>query len=161
MNPKLTRLFVVILIAGTTSCSVTRSTAGYYTTTVRCVSVGNNGTQTVLSWGSGINFKQAIIEAQKNAIREILFHGIRSGDPNCQMKPVVPEVNAETRFSVYFKNFFKHNGDYKRYVTLHEPFLRPFTRVAYRSSEGLTTSVTVKVNILDLENELKKQGIIK
>ena len=159
MKQTLLTLFMFSVLL--TSCTVSKSSAGFYPTSSRCISVNKDGSQTVMSWGSGSNFNKAIIDAQKNALREILFEGIRTGDQECLLKPLVSEVNAETQFKAYFTNFFKTKGDFKNFVKFDEPFLRPFVRKGLRSYTGLTTSVIVRVNLLDLKNELMKNSIIK
>jgi hypothetical protein len=153
-------LIFSLLIISVSSCTTSRSLASYYSSDAQCVSKNTDGSVTVKSWGSGVSFRKAVLDAQQHAVSEVLFKGVRAGDLNCQSKPLVPEVNAEVRFQTYFSKFFKNN-EYAKYVALEEPLGRAFTRNYYRSTEGLTTFVTVRINVLELKSELVKNGIIK
>lgn len=158
MNYSLLTISLILIILS--SCTSSRSLASYYSSTAQCVSKNTDGSVSVKSWGTGITFKKAVVNAQQNAIRQILFDGFRSGDLNCQTKPLVPNVNAEDRFQTYFAKSFEDNN-FAQYMDLEEPVGRSVTRKYYRSSQGVTTFINVRVNVLELKGELVKNGILK
>ncbi|MDP5076044.1 MAG: hypothetical protein NWP82_06130, partial [Flavobacteriales bacterium] len=79
-----------------------------------------DGSQTLESWGSGRNRFDAVEQAKKNAINEVLFKGILNGKPECERKPLVPEVNAREKYASYFNAFFADGGEYLNYITLQD-----------------------------------------
>jgi len=107
-------LLLVLLI--TSSCSLLLYRGGPITfSSIECVSQEFDGT--VTSLGNGRNRFDALEQAKKNSIFQLLFKGVSSNNSNCNIRPLIPEANAESRYKDYFNIFFKDNGDYLKYVS--------------------------------------------
>jgi len=101
--------FFAILAAGIAmlfSCDPQKKIAGNYTYKTECMGVELDGSQTVKAWGIGRNRTDASEQARKNAVRDVLFNGISSGRQECNIKPVLFEVNAQEAHEDFFNKFF-------------------------------------------------------
>ena len=63
----------------------------------QCLGVEEDGTQTLRVWGFGSKKKDAVEQAMKTAVRDILFKGIHAGMEGCNTRPMLTEVNARER----------------------------------------------------------------
>jgi len=141
--------FVVTL----TSCSTKKVVVGNYSYETECLGVELDGTQTLRVWGTGRNRVDAVEQAKKNAVREVLFKGILSGR-DCEKRPLVPEVNAERKYETYFNSFFRDDGEYKYFVTSQDE--RIANRV-YREAKVSTNTVTYPVVVRVLRPQLRER----
>lgn len=142
-------------------CYGQKSTSGYYNYKTECLGVELDGSQTLKAWGTGRNRPDAIEQAKKNAVRDVLFKGIMEGKQDCEKRPLVPEVNADKKYEDYFNKFFIDGGEYKNYISLKDERLgiriigdRKATR------EGVTFSVVVRVKRSELKQKLITDGIL-
>ena len=87
------------------SCSSKKSIAANYSNPTECLGVELDGSQTLKAWGNGRNRQDAVDQAKKNAIRDVIFKGIRDGKSECNTKPLVFEVNAQDKYEDYFNVF--------------------------------------------------------
>ena len=109
-------LFVVI---GLVACKVNpqRHIAGSYTFESECMGVEMDGSQTLKAWGRGRNRIDAVEQSKKNAVRDVIFKGIRNGKSDCNQKPLLFEVNAIEKYEDYFNLFFTDKGAYKEFIS--------------------------------------------
>jgi hypothetical protein len=136
--------------------------SGSYTNPISCLGVEGDGSQTLESWGSGRNRFDAVEQAKKNAINEVLFKGILNGKGDCQRRPLVPEVNAREKYSAYFNAFFADGGEYLNFITLQDERIDDkIGRGKQKGTRDVTNRVVVRVLRPDLEQKLRKDGIIK
>lgn len=54
--------------------------------------------------GEGRNRADAVEQAKKNAVREVIFNGIHDGNSSCDQRPLLNIPNAEERYREYFKD---------------------------------------------------------
>lgn len=127
--------------------------------TIECMGVEGDGSQTLRVWGIGRNKTDALEQAQKNAVKEVIFKGIRTGSKECEMRPLIYEVNAEEKYQYYFNIFFKDDGDYKQYVTMEDR--RPLTNKKENTKTQVKYGVTVRVLRAELLQRLINDKIIK
>lgn len=152
----LTLVFVFSLI-----CFSQRKTTvvGKYSYETECLGVELDGSQTLRVWGTGRNQKDAVEQAKKNAVREVLFKGIRGGE--CEMKPLVPEVNADEKYESYFNKFFKDDGLYKFFATLQDERIpNRLLREKKISKNSVTIPVVVRVQRAQLKEQMLQDGIL-
>ena len=81
--------FFLVLYA----CTPQRKIAGNYNTyKTECLGVEGDGTQTLLTWGQGRNRFDAVEQAKKNAVKDVIFKGINYGKGSCETRPIISEV---------------------------------------------------------------------
>lgn len=125
-----------------------------------CISVEQDGSQTLRVWGKGRNRSDAIEQAKKDAVYDILFKGVLKGNKGYNQRPVVTEVNARERYQEYFDIFFMDGGEYLKYVSMADKRLGS-TKKLKTSDAQVGYLVTVRVLIPELRQRLKQDGILK
>lgn len=124
-----------------------------------CISVEQDGSQTLRVWGKGRNRSDAIEQAKKNAVYEILFNGVQKGNKGYNLRPIVTEVNARERYQDYFDIFFMDGGEYLKYVSMADKRMGSTKKV--KGSTQVMYCVTVRVLIPELRVRLKQDGVLK
>jgi hypothetical protein len=152
-------LFVLVL---TFSATAQKKTAGYYAYKTECLGVELDGSQTLKAWGNGRNRADAVEQAKKNAMRDVIFKGIREGKQECNQKPLIFEVNAEEKYEDYFNAFFADGGEYKNYVSLRDERIGDkINRDRKKMTESVTNGLVVRILRAELKAKLIADNIIK
>ena len=121
-----------------------------------------DGSETILAWGNGRNRFDAVEQAKKNAVLDVLFNGIRKGRGACSIKPLVPEVNARTKYDVYFNSFFADGGEYLEFVSLQDERVGDkIDRDRQKGRKSINMSAVVRVERGLLKAKLIKDNILK
>lgn len=152
-------IFTVFI--GFSSCKTptqVSSEYAYATFQTECLGVELDGSQTLRVFGKGKNKADAIEQAKKNAVRDILFKGITAGSGECSQRPLVNEVNAQEKYAYYFNQFFRDKGSYLNYVKLDEKRL---SRIKSSNSTQENWGVVVTVDRTALQQQLINDNIIK
>lgn len=124
-----------------------------------CLGVEEDGTQTLRVWGSGKNKNDAQDQARKNAVRDVLFKGIRNGVEGCNVKPLVTEANAREKYEDYFNKFFRDDGKYEKYVSNKDS--KQKMKKIEKTDMGVRVVLIVRVLRPKLKEQMKKDGILK
>lgn len=152
-------LFVILVLF---SCSPQKKIAGNYSYKTECLGVEMDGSQTVKVWGNGRNRWDAIEQAKKNAVKDVLFNGIYEGKQDCEKRPVVAEVNAQQKYETYFNKFFADDGEYKNFVSLKDERIgQKISRDRKGSRQSVTHGVVVRVLRAELKQKMIEDGILK
>lgn len=106
---------LLLILAG---CSSKKSVSSYHSFESECLGVELDGSETLRAWGRGKNRTDAIEQAKKNAVRDVLFKGVVAGSRECSVRPLITEVNAQERYASYFNDFFRDGGEYLKYVSM-------------------------------------------
>jgi hypothetical protein len=139
-----------------------KKTAGYYTYKTECLGVELDGSQTLKAWGNGRNRADAVEQAKKNAVRDVIFRGILEGKQDCNQKPIVFEINAQEKYEDYFNAFFADGGEYKSFISLKdERIFDKISRDKKKTSESVTNGIVVRVLRAELKKKLITDSIIK
>lgn len=147
---------VLFLFAIFIQTNAQTTTGAYFEYEPECLGVELDGSQTLRVWGVGRNKKDAVEQAKKDAVRAVVFKGIRGGLSGCNTKPVIFEVNAEEKYEDYFNVFFMDNGEYLKYVSMKdEKRVNIFKKdkEKEKSKHFVKYAITVRV----LRSELKKR----
>ncbi len=131
----------------------------YSRTSVECLGVELDGSQTLRVVGYGRNRNDAKEQAKKNAVWAVIFDGVRGGAEGCNMRPLVTEVNAKERYEDYFNRFFSDKGPYLEYVSLRDTKKRSADRV--KDKLGYSYTMTVRVLRPELKERLKSDNVIE
>jgi hypothetical protein len=135
--------------------------AGNYTLESECLGAEMDGSQTLKSWGFGRNRGDALEQARKNAVRDVLFKGLRNGKPGCNIKPVIFDMNAQEKYEDYFNKFFADGGEYKKYVNQKdEPFLDKLSKNKTKGRSGVQIGVVLRVLRAELKQKMIDDKII-
>ncbi|MGO4819712.1 hypothetical protein [Flavobacterium sp. W22_SRS_FP1] len=150
-------LFTVIF-----NVSAQKKTAGNYIYKTECLGVELDGSQTLKAWGNGRNRADAVEQAKKNAIRDVIFKGIQEGKQECNQKPLVFEVNAQEKYEVYFNKFFADGGEYRNFISLRDERIGDkLNRDRKKNTESVTNGLVVRVLRSNLKTKLIEDKIIK
>jgi hypothetical protein len=155
-------LVTLFVFALTFSATAQKKTAGFYTYKTECMGVELDGSQTLKAWGNGRNRADAVEQAKKNAMRDVIFNGIREGKQECNQKPIVFEVNAQEKYEDYFNAFFSDGGEYKNFVSLRDERIgNKLSRDRKKTSESVTNGLIVRILRAELKAKLIADNIIK
>ena len=105
----------LILLSGCASKKIT--TAAFHNYNTESMGKSMDGSQILRVWASGRNRANAIEQAKKRAVYDVVFTGITSGSGECNAYPVIDEANARKKYEEYFDTFFADGGAYRQYVT--------------------------------------------
>ena len=130
----------------------------YARSSIRCLGVELDGSQTLRVQGYGRNRSDAKEQAMKNAVWAVIFDGIKDGVEGCNMRPLVTEVNAKERYEDYFNLFFADEGAYKEYVSLRDTKKRSGGKS--KDKVGYAYELTIRVLRPQLKARLKADNLI-
>ena len=144
------------------SCGPQKKNAGNYTYKTECLGIEMDGSQTLKAWGNGRNRWDAIEQAKKNAVSDVLFKGIYEGKQDCNKKPVVAEVNAREKYEDYFNKFFADGGDFLEFVSLKDERIgQKIDRNRKGARQSVTHGVVVRVLRAELKERMIRDNILK
>lgn len=150
-------LFTMITVL-TLTCTKAQKQPIYARSSIRCMGVELDGSQTLRVQGYGRNRFDAKEQAMKNAVWAVIFNGIRDGVEGCNMRPLVTKVNAAERYEDYFNLFFTDNGAYKEYVSLRDTKKRSGGKS--KDKLGYAYDLTIRVHRPQLKARLKADNVI-
>lgn len=157
------RLFFVMLVGAMSllvSCNTHSHTLqAHYQTKCEYINDEGDGSITVRAYGEGRYRKDAIEQARKNAVREIIFEGVNVLGNQQLSRPLIFENNAQEKYEDFFYSFFKDGGDYTKFVDHSDR--RHLTNERHWDNAQVKISTTVRVYRSDLKQYLKEQNIIK
>jgi len=159
------QIILLLSIALSSCVSITNQqrNAGNYPFKTECLGIEMDGSQTVKAWGNGRNRWDAIEQAKKNAVNDMLFKGILDGSSECNSKPLVPEVNAREKYEDFFNAFFADKGgEYKSFISMQDERLDVTADgKKFDNKSGVTYSCIVRIKRSELKQYLLKNGILK
>ena len=162
MNSKKTRnmkkIILMIIAIMTVAVETAFSQAVYAQTSIKCLGVELDGSQTLRVQGYGRNRSDAKEQAMKNAVWAVIFDGVKDGVAGCNTRPLVTEVNAKERYEDYFNVFFADNGAYKEYVSLRDTKKRSGAKD--KDKVGYAYIMTVRVLRAELKARLRADNVI-
>lgn len=138
-----------------------RSVAGAYEHKTECIGVEGDGSQTVKGWGNGRNREDAVEQAKKNGLADVLFRGIIS-NKGCNQKPIFFNPDAREKHEDYFNAFFADGGPYTEFITgedgsdLHFSVVRGRGKVGDQELYG----VIIRVQRAKLKAKMIQDGLL-
>lgn len=152
------RFILSLCLALSCTLALAQTQTVYARSSIRCLGVELDGSQTLRVQGYGRNKADAKEQAMKNAVWAVVFDGIRDGVQGCNMRPLVTEVNAAERYEDYFNLFFADGGAYKEYVSLQDTKRRSGGRS--KDKLGYAYDLTIRVLRPQLKARLKADNVI-
>ena len=132
----------------------------YYDYEVRCIGREMDGSVTLEAFGKGRNRKDASEQAKKEAVRAVIFKGIKGGNGGCEADPLIIDPNVERIKEEYFGKFFADGGPYLEYVSLKDEKVKnKIKRKKQKDDNMQQRMVVVRVLRLDLKKKLTEDVI--
>ena len=157
-----TKISLLIILLSTCFGFSQKNIAGNYGYKTECLGVELDGSETVKAWGNGRNRSDAVGQAKKNALRDVIFFGLVEGKQDCKQKPLILEVNALEKYEDYFNKFFADGGEFKNYISLRdERIFDKVSRDRKKARESVTNGLILRVLRSELKQKLIADGIIK
>ena len=151
MNIKTNVFLSIFLLSTFFTYGQQSKNASYYNYQNECLEDKLDGSYIIQGWGNGSTKKEAIDQAKRNVLNDILLNGISKG---CKLLPLIIELNAETTYKNYIYSFF--NSDYKEFIEIEKS-----TKSLKKSKKQTTYGVKLKVNRQSLRQKLITDNIIK
>lgn len=156
------KIYTLIAFFAFSGTYAQKNIAGNYSYKTECMGVELDGSQTLKAWGNGRNRSDAVDQAKKNALRDVLFNGITEGKNECNMKPLIFEVNAQEKYEDYFNKFFADGGEFKNFISLRdERIFDKISRDKKKARQSVTHGLIVRVLRTELKEKLITDGILK
>ena len=102
-----------------------------------CIGKEMDGSLTLRVWGTGRNRTDALEQAKKQAIYDVIFNGITKGNTD----------------------YFMDRGEFLKYISMEDKRAGS-TRVIKRNYRDVTVGVTVRVLVPQLRARLKSDGLL-
>lgn len=131
---------------------------GAFAQETECISKEMDGSLTLRVWGTGRNKTDALEQAKKQAVYDVLFKGVTRGNTDYNMRPIMTEVNARQRYQDYFDIFFMDRGEYRKYISMEDK--RAGSTRTRRNYRDVTVGTTVRVLVPQLRARLKEDGLL-
>ena len=128
-----------------------KKTSSYYDFETECLQDKLDGSYIFYTWGKGSDKSEAINQAKKNAINDLLFKGINKG---CQLNPLIIEINGGVKYKSYVNSFFQK--DFNDFITIEKS-----PKKLFKSEQQTTYGVKVCIKTDALKKKLIKDNIIK
>lgn len=153
-------LVLTILALVAVSCHVSRNpVAASFQSPVQFLKTDVDGSITVRATGIGRNYNDALDQARKLALREMIFKGIQVPNNSFLSKPLIMEVNAEEKYQDFFNMFFTDGGDFKDFVSAEDK--RVGSTVEKKADAKVRQTVTVRLLRPELKQYLIDHKVIK
>jgi hypothetical protein len=128
-----------------------KKTASYYNVETECLEDKLDGSFILQAWGKGSSKSEAIDQAKRNVLNDILFKGINKG---CQLRPLIVEVNASSKYRNYVYSFF--NSEYKDFISIEKS-----PKSLKKSRKQTSYGIKVRVEVEDIRQKLITDNILK
>lgn len=148
----------LLLLGGCKGKKEVTATAAYHSYATECLGKSMDGTQTLRVWASGRNKSDAVEQAQKKAVYDVVFTGISAGSGECNAYPVVDEPNARKKYEAYFDKFFANGGAYRNYVSIDNQTKAGMDK--FQGKGGLMYGIVVTVDRSALRKRFENDSII-
>ena len=162
---KMTKISIIALFActlmlpGCKTATEVASNVASVSFELQCMGVELDGSQTIRAWGKGKGRADAVEQAKKNAVRDVIFKGITAGSGECNKKPLISEVNAQEKYEAYFNKFFADGGKYAEFVNLKDE--KDFSRLRAENDGTENYGIIVRVLRAELRQQLINDNILK
>ncbi|CAM3107878.1 hypothetical protein [Flavobacterium frigoris] len=163
MRKLITLFSICIITLFGCKAKINNSVAGNYEFKTACLGIELDGSQTLKSWGNGSSKSDAIEQAYKNAIKDVLFNGISNGRSDCNSKPLILDFNAKERNEAYFNVFFRDGGLYREFITNGDGSKNKIEVFIDKKQPGsqYTYSLVIRVLRSELKQKMITDGILK
>jgi hypothetical protein len=128
-----------------------KKTASYYNVETECLEDKLDGSFVLNAWGKGSSKSEAIDQAKRNVLNDILFNGVNKG---CQMRPLIVEVNAASKYRSYVYAFF--DKEYKDFISIEKS-----PKSLKKSRKQTSYGIKIRVKVEAIRQKLIEDNILK
>ena len=128
-----------------------KKTASYYDVETECLEDKLDGSFILNAWGKGSSKSEAIDQAKRNVLNDILFNGVNKG---CQMRPLIVEVNAASKYRSYVYAFF--DKEYKDFISIEKS-----PKSLKKSRKQTSYGIKIRVKVEAIRQKLIEDNILK
>jgi putative intracellular protease/amidase len=122
---------------------------------VSCDAVGAEGLQIVMVAGVARNDRDALVEAQKNAVKAMLFRGVTTSV--CTVPPMLRPADITPEANSYFTRMFTTGGTYLSYIA----FTGDQVETRIKVGRQIKVGSTIVVSVTRLRQDLEQAGILR
>lgn len=87
----------------------------------------------------------------------MLFQGIIEGKQDCNLPPLILEVNAQNKHEAYCNHFFADNNEFKDFISVTKE-LKSFKA---SGDQSIIYGLEVRVSLPELKKKMISDGILK
>jgi len=128
-----------------------KKTASYYSVENECLEDKLDGSFIFQAWGQGSNKSEAIDQAKRNILNDILFNGVNKG---CKILPLIIEVNGGKKYKSYVYAFF--DKEYKNYISIEKS-----PKSLKKSRKQTSYGIKIRIKVEAIRQKLITDNIIK
>ena len=150
---------LILLLFSACSSNKPAAFGSFYSYETECLGTEYDGSLTLRAWGEGNSKKDAVEQAKKKALRDVIFKGITRGVNDHTMRPLVLEANGAEKHQDYFNRFFADGGDYTKFVNMKDE--KSNSKQIMENRQVYKYGVTIRVLRNELKKRLQNDGIIK
>lgn len=150
----------LVAMSALCSCGSSKtSEASYYAMETTCIGSELDGSITLRAWGDGNSKKDAVEQALKQAVYDVIFSNNIKGTTGIDARPLIVEANAKEKYQNYFNAFFTDGGEYLNYVSQKDE--KSNSKQVLENRNSYRDGITVRVLRSALKAKLQQDGIIK
>ena len=157
---KITFLLLTIGSLLLSGCKTNYAVSSDYTHEIECMGSEPDGSINLQTWSKGKSPAIALARAEKNVIKEVLFKGIRDGQPGCDIRPILNTPNIRESEAEYFNSFFRDGGTYEKFVTGKKSSFENKDR-SNGKGDDILYGFVIRVLKSDLTKQMIKDGLLK
>ena len=128
-----------------------KKTASYYDVETECLEDKLDGSFVLYAAGKGSSKSEAIDQAKRNVLNDILFNGV---DKGCEIRPLILELNASKKYKTYTYSFF--DKEYKDYISIEKS-----PKSLKKSREQTSYRIKIRIKVEAIRQKLISDNIIK
>lgn len=153
------KLFTFIITFFACAITMNAQVRAYKHDAIRCLGVGQDGSQTLCITNYAKKKDEAKEQALKDAVWVVLFEGVKQGSGGCNKRPIISDIRAYENHESYFNVFFTSTEGYVLYAkAISKPKL--IRKVNGRKRNGCEYETTVRVACTNLKYRMKGDNII-
>lgn len=155
-------ILTLLLLVGMTGSAMAKKevkVSSYIPTKTVYMNTEGDGSITVRAHGHGTNRNDAIKQAAKNALHDVIFEGVAVPGNAELSKPLVMAVNAEEKYAAFFNAFFADGGEYKKFVTTEDR--KSGSNKKEKNEVNVKLGTTVRILRSELKLYLIDNGIVQ
>ena len=153
------KLLLLIACAALIGCTTQYKGVTNTANTVQFLRTQEDGTMAVRVAAVGRNYVDALMHAERYALKQLLFYGIPVPGDSYLSRPLITEANAQEKYESFFYDFFQDHGEFTNFTNSMDK--RPASNKVSRDRESVRVVTTLRLKRAELKEYLVENNIIK